>query len=280
VYKQYANGHRPSSFTNKQDGLFIFVTKANLAIMKDIRDEIRAGTITKKDKYNEYVKRGVMKTWKDIAHIIHVNPTEDNAKLAIANSMKTGLPRNYFKDIHRFAMSGIKDKTLPFIITESQSTSITSVNIFENNVDRILLVEELSTKLRQFFKLMTADGNKTGATRQAVHNSRSRGGYSSQSSHASNSSQSSGRNTTNTPSTTPQTPQATYAHATPEVSFTRQEIDYIKSAETNINGGLVGLANVTQTANIQHKKEIINIIKKIVAAGLANLKKNHPNILS
>lgn len=275
VYKQYAAGHLPSSFTNKQDGLFIFVTKANLAIMKDIRDEIRAGTITKKDKYNEYVKRGIMKTWKDIAHAIRVTATEDNAKLAIANSMKTGIPRNYFKDIHRFAMSGIKDKTLPFIITESTSSAENIKNIFENDGRKILIVEDLSTKLRQFFKLIAADGNKSGATRQAVHNSRSRGNSSN------GANPQSGRNTSNTPTNTNPPPQGpTYAQATPIVSFSRLEIDYIKSAEANINGGLVGLANVTQTANIQHKKEISAIIKKIVAAGLANLKKNHPNILS
>lgn len=269
VYKQYAAGHKPSSFTNKQDGLFIFVTKANLAIMKSIRDEIRAGTISKKEKYNEYVKRGVMRSWKDIASAIRVKPTEDNAKLAIANSMKTGIPRNYFKDIHRFTMASIKDNTIPFIITESES--------IEKDSKKILIVEDLSSKLRQFFKLIAADGNKSGATRQAVHNSRSRNGQTGSQTTGNNSNSS--RNTGNVPTNTaPAGPS--YASATPEVSFSRQEIDYIKSAEQNINGGLVGLSNVTQTANIQHKKEISNIIKKIVAAGLANLKKNHPNILS
>lgn len=274
VYKQYASGHKPSSFTNKQDGLFIFVTKANLAIMKNIRDEIKASTLSKKEKYNEYVKRGVMKPWKDIAAAIRVKPTEDNAKLAIANSMKVGLPRNYFNDIHRFAMSNIKDSTLPFIITES------SDNNSGNDSKKILILEDLSSKLRQFFKLIAADGNKTGATRQAVHNSRSRNnGNSSSNSNSNSSPATSGRNTNNVPAK-PTTQETTYAHATPEVSFSKREIDYIKSAEENINGGLVGLANVTQTANIQHKKEIGAIIKKIVAAGLSNLKKNHPNILS
>lgn len=281
LYKQYATGKSPANFPNQPDGLFIFITNANLKKMKSIRALIKSGAMAPTEKYVEYVKQGIMLSWIDIAKIIKVAPTEQNAKLAIANSMKKGIPRNWFKDVKRFAMSHIADQQMHFIITESSKT---------NDANQILLNEALSTKLRQFFRLLTADGNVSGATRHAVDKSRGRGqqSHSSGGGGAPNSSSVSGRNPTGNSSTqtsstnagSSQAAGAAYASATPICTFTRPEIDYIKSAENNFNGGLVGLATVNQTTNIQHKKEISAVIKKIVASGLANLKKNHPNILS
>lgn len=278
LYKQYATGKSPANFPKQPDGLFIFITNANLKKMKSIRALIKSGSMAPTEKYTEYVKQGIMLSWIDIAKIIKVAPTEQNAKLAIANSMKKGIPRNWFKDVKRFAMSHIADTQMHFIITESSKT---------NDANKILMNEALSTKLRQFFRLLTADGNMSGATRHAVDKSRGRG-QQSQSSGGSSSLSQPARNPTGNSSTpassnnsaSAQTAGAAYASATPICTFTRPEIDYIKSAENNFNGGLVGLATVNQTTNIQHKKEISAVIKKIVAAGLANLKKNHPNILS
>jgi hypothetical protein len=253
VYKKYKQ-YKPSQFTNAQDGLFIFVSKQNLNIMKQIRAEINSNTLNKKEKYNEYVSRGVMKTWKEIARIIKVPPTEENAKLAIANSLSTGIPRNYFKDIKRFSMSFIKDAHLPFIIKESTERQ------------GILLTEAMSSKMRQFFELIAIDGNKTGASRQAVHSSRQRS-YSN-------------RSDVSDHIDTPKQKSPSIVSISPIASFTRDDIDIIKEVENHVNGGLVGIATINNTATIRNKAEVKEIIKKIVSAGMADLKKKYPHIIS
>lgn len=197
--------------------------------------DIRNDLLQKNNMYKnmpEYFDEGYLMTWRQASLHLSVSGSLDSL-LSCIKSASDHLGVNYLRQGNRF------------IIMKPKGTAKTFTGIVES-----VIVEGSKRDLKKFFLDLAHDPQAMGTGKKRAKETMTKRQTSDQDNYLKNL-------------------NAGWSEVT--VRFSQDEMDLIDDLNKEFENGLAGLASINHTANIKHRKEAINMVKRIVSSAMKNL---------